>query len=243
MTGAAVKVIVFAEALPPGVTTATFPVAPFPATASIRLSLITVKEVASTPPNFTEVVRFKDVPFIVTIDPGPTIEGEKEEIVGAGINVNPGKEPVPPGVVTLMLPEPPPITTADIVLGLTTANDDALNVPNLTAVAPVKLEPLIVTVAPEPADTGLKDVIIGGGINVNPFIDEVPNAFVTEIGPDTPFPTTAANVVLLTTLKELAATPPKLTAVVPVKFIPEIVTVVPKPAAVGVKEFIIGTGA
>jgi hypothetical protein len=47
-------------------------------------------------------------------------------------------------------------------------------------------------------------------------------------------------VVLLTTVKEVAGIPPKLTAVEPVKSVPEIVTVVPDDAVVGVKLLIVG---
>ena len=59
--------------------------------------------------------------------------------------------------------------------------------------------------------------------------------------PDAPPATTAVMVVELTTLNELAATPPKLTAVIPLKLVPEIVIVVPGPAAVGKKEEIRGS--
>ena len=47
-------------------------------------------------------------------------------------------------------------------------------------------------------------------------------------------------VVAFTTVKVVAAVPPKLTAVAPVKFVPVIVTVVPVGAVVGVKEVIVG---
>ena len=48
---------------------------------------------------------------------------------------------------------------------------------------------------------------------------------VTDIVPLVPLATTAVMLVALTTVKELAAVPPKLTAVAPVKTIPFIVTV------------------
>ena len=40
--------------------------------------------------------------------------------------------------------------------------------PKLTAVAPVKLVPVMVTVVPLPAFVGVKEDIVGGGINVKP---------------------------------------------------------------------------
>jgi hypothetical protein len=57
-----------------------------------------------------------------------------------------------------------------------------------------------------------------------------------------PFPTTAEIVVALVTEKEVAAVPPKLTAVAPVKLVPVIVIVVPGLADVGVKDVMVGTG-
>ncbi len=44
----------------------------------------------------------------------------------------------------------------------------------------------------------------------------------------------------LTTIKEVAATPPKLTAVAPVKLVPVMVTVAPEPALAGVNDEIVG---
>lgn len=71
----------------------------------------------------------------------------------------------------------------------------------------------------------------------------MPKVFVTETFPDAPLPTTAVIVVELTTVNDDAATPPKLTAVEPVKFIPVIVTVAPVPADWGLKEKTCGMGA
>ena len=48
----------------------------------------------------------------------------------------------------------------------------------------------------------------------------VPDAVVTETVPDAPAPTFALMLVALTRVKEVAAVPPKLTAVAPVKFVP-----------------------
>ena len=75
--------------------------------------------------------------------------GLNDVIVGAGvadIKVNPVLLPIPFGVVTLTLPVAPVPTTAVIVVALTTVNEAAAVPPNLTAVAPVKLVPVIVTV-------------------------------------------------------------------------------------------------
>jgi hypothetical protein len=84
------------------------------------------------------------------------------ETAGAGINVNPAKVPVPPGVVTETVPDVPDATTAVILVGETTKNDVAAVPPKLTAVAPTKLVPVMVTVAPLPALVGVNEVTVGG---------------------------------------------------------------------------------
>ena len=165
----------------------------------------------------------------------------KELITGAGINVNPESVAVPPGVVTLTLPLVPLATTAVMDVALTTLNEAAAVPPKLTAVAPVKLVPVIVTVVPLPADVGVKELITGAGTNVNPASVAVPSGVVTLTFPLVPLATTAVMDVALTTLNEAAAVPPKLTAVAPVKLVPVIVTVAPGPAEVGVNEVIVGT--
>ena len=55
---------------------------------------------------------------------------------------------VPPGVVTVITPVEPEPTTAVMVVGFTTVNEDAAVPPKLTVVAPVKLVPVMVTVDP-----------------------------------------------------------------------------------------------
>ena len=147
---------------------------------------------------------------------------------------------MPPGVVTLTLPEVPDATTAVIVVEFTTANELALVPPNFTEDAFVNFAPLIVTVVPVPADKGVKDVIVGGEIYINPGIVVVPFALVTLIFPDAPAATIAVIVVALTILKDDAGMPPKLTPVTPLKLLPVNVTVVPVPADVGLNELIEG---
>ena len=60
--------------------------------------------------------------------------------------------------------------------------------------------------------------------------------------PEAPEPTTAVIVVENTTLKDVAGTPPKLTAVAPVKLVPVMTTVESVAAVVGLKEVIVGVG-
>jgi hypothetical protein len=84
-----------------------------------------------------------------------------EDMVGAGINVNPASKPVPPPVVTETSPEVPLATSAVIVKSSTTIKEVADTPPKLTSVAPVKSVPVIVIVVPLPALVGLKEVTTG----------------------------------------------------------------------------------
>jgi hypothetical protein len=229
--------------IPPGVVTATLPEAPIPTVAVILVAELTVKELAATPPNVTAVAPVKLVPEIVTVPPTMADAGEKEVTTGAGIKINPTREPLPNELVIDTLPEAPGPTTAVIVVLFTTVKEPAAMPPNVTAVDPVKFVPDIVTVVPCPALVGAKDVMIGTGRNINPPKEPVPNGLVTDTLPEAPGPTTAVIVVLFTIVKELAAMPPNDTAVDPIKFVPVIVTVVPVPALVGLKEVIIGGAA
>ena len=70
-----------------------------------------------------------------------------------------------------------------------------------------------------------------------------PFELVTLTDPEEPVPTTAEIVVEFTTVKEAAGVKPKETEVVPIKFVPVIVTVCPWAAAVGEKEETFGEGA
>ena len=92
--------------------------------------------------------------------------------------------------------------------------------PKFTAEALLKLVPLILTVVPVVADVGVKELILGGGKKVNPVIEPCPVLVITVILPEAPLPTNARTFVAETTVKPLAAIPPKYTAVVPVKLEP-----------------------
>lgn len=227
-------------AVPSGVVTDTAPDAPAPTTASMELADTTVKEVAGVPPKSTAVAPVKLKPVRVTVVPVPAVVGVNEVIEGPLPKVNPPSEAVPKGVVTETAPVAPAPTIASMVLAEITTNEVAAVPPKSTAVAPVKLKPEMVTVVPVAATVGVKDVMAGISPNVNPAREAVPAGVVTLTVPDAPAPTTASILVGELTVNEVAAVPPKLTAVVPVKFVPVIATVVPVPAAVGVKEVIVG---
>ena len=178
-------------------------------------------------------------PVMVMVAPDVPEVGVNEEIEGP-VKEKPLKEPCPPAVVTTTSPDAPAPTTAVIVLSDTTVKELAGTPPKVTAEAPVRLVPVIVTGVPVPAEPGVKEVITGGTKYVKPGSVAVPLGVVTDTSPVAPAPTTAVMEVDERTTNEVAGTPPKLTAVAPVKLAPLIVTVVPVRALVGVKETIAG---
>ena len=99
----------------------------------------------------------------------------------------------------------------------------------VTALTPVKLVPLIVTLVPTGPLVGLNEVTVGGAFTVK-FEAEVaePPGVVTPIGPVVaPLGTVAAIVLDVLTVKLVAAVPLKVTELAPVKLLPLIVTLVP----------------
>ena len=242
IVGGGINVNPAIDTVPPGVVILTLPVVPAPTTAVILVAELTVNEEAATPPKFTAVAPVKLVPVIVIDDPIPPLDGVKEVIVGGEINIKPARDAVPPGVVTVTLPDAPVPTTAVILVAELTVKEEAAIPPKFTTVAPVKLVPVIVIDVPVPPLDGVKEVIVGAGINVKPANDAVPPGVVTLTLPDAPVPTTAVILVAELTVKEEAATPPILTAVAPIKFVPLIVIDVPALPLVGVNEVIVGGG-
>ena len=238
--GAGINVNPANVAVPPGVVTLTLPEAPVPTTAVMLVDELTVNDEAATPPILTPVVPVKLVPVIVIVVPVTPLVGVNDVIVGAEINVKPANVAVPPGVVTLTLPEAPVPTTAVMLVDELTVNDEAATPPILTTVAPVKLVPVTVIVVPVTPLVGVNDVIVGVGINVNPANVAVPPGVVTLTLPEAPVPTTAVMLVDELTVNDEAATPPKLTTIAPLKFVPVIVIAVPVPPPAGLSEVIVG---
>lgn len=147
------------DAVPPGPVTDTLPEAPVHTEAVMVVAFTTVNEPANTPPKLTAVAPVKFVPVIViTVEVAPLV-GVNDVMVGNKPYKKPGAEAVPDGVVTLTLPEAPVATTAVMVVAFTTVNDDAATPPKLTAVAPVKFEPVIVTTVPDIPFPGVNEVM------------------------------------------------------------------------------------
>lgn len=85
ITGAGTNINPSAEAVPPGVRTATAPVAPVePTTTVISRDEATLKRATGTPPRLAALTFKKPVPVIEIVMPGPAILGEKSEILGEG---------------------------------------------------------------------------------------------------------------------------------------------------------------
>src|SRR5213596_330292 len=155
--------------------------------------------------------------------------------------------PVPPAVVTLILPVTAPSGTVAVIwVAELTTKLVAATPPNFTEVAPVKPVPWIVTEVPTGPLVGVKDVIVGAVVTVkSDALVAVPPGVVTVILPVTaPLGTLAVTRVPAPfTENVVAATPPNFTEVAPLKFVPLIVTEVPTGPLVGVKDVIVGVGA
>ncbi len=143
---------------------------------------------------------------------------------------------VPPGVVTVIFPVVP-------VPGGVAVREVAVGVPvivpatplKVTAVAPNKLVPVIVTGEP---NVGVKLVTVGAGCVTVKFEDDTtdPAGVVTVIGPEVaPVGTLAVkDKPVVATVGAAAATPLNFTPVAPNRFVPVIVTVAPTKPEVGV---------
>ena len=119
----------------------------------------------------------------------------------------------------------------------------ALTPLNVTAVAPVKFVPLIVTLVPTGPLVGVMLVTVGGLTTVNALgLVAVPSDVVTFTGPVVAPVGTVACIAVADVTVKLALTPLNITAVAPLKFVPLIVTLVPTGPLVGVTLVIVGAG-
>jgi hypothetical protein len=148
---------------------------------------------------------------------------------------------VPPGVVTL---SDPVVAPAGTVAWIDVAEVTVKLAPrplNATAVAPVKLVPLMVTLVPTDPLVGAKLAIVGGLTTLNaPVLVVVPPGVVTLSGPVVAPAGTVAWIAVSEVTVKLAFTPLNATVVAPVKLVPLIVTLVPTDPLVGAKLAIVG---
>jgi hypothetical protein len=176
--------------VPFGVVTVTSTV-PVPAgeVAVIEVSELTVKLAAEATPKRTAVAPVKPVPVMVTVVPpasGPAI-GVTALTVGTEVYLNwsaAETAEVPPAVVTVTSTVPDPAGAVAVIDVSEPTVYVAVVVPNLTAVAPVKPDPVIDTLVPPPSGplVGAMEVTVGPEVYVKPSatdVAEVPFGVVT----------------------------------------------------------------
>jgi hypothetical protein len=141
---------------------------------------------------------------------------------------------LPFGVVTttLFAPTVPAGVTAVTLVDETTTTLVAATPPTVTLVAPVRFVPVIVIGVPPAVEpvAGETEEIVAGAKYVNAFVAvAVPPGVVTAtlFAPTVPAGVTAVMLVDETTTTLVAGTPPTVTLVAPVRFVPVIVIAVP----------------
>lgn len=149
---------------------------------------------------------------------------------------------VPPGVVTETVPVVAPAGTL-VEMWLASVTEKVAAVPlNFTLVEPVKFVPVKVTLVPTTPLVGEKFVRVGLATLTVKLVAEVavPCGVINEIFPVTaPLGTVKVALVALLTEK-VAETPPTVTEVAPVRFVPVSVTEVPTAPLVGLKLEMVG---
>ena len=157
---------------------------------------------------------------------------------------------VPLGVVTRIGPVVAPVGTATVILvpAPFTAKPSAFTLSNETAVAPVKLVPLILTDVPIGPLVGLNDEIVGAPVVVTvkfAGLVAVPSGLMTAIGPVVAPAGTVAVSFCGLSIVNVADAPSKVTLVTsgPLKLLPWIVTEVPTDPLAGENEPIVGAAA
>ena len=138
-------------------------------------------KLAVIPLNHTAVAPMKLVPVMVTLLPTAPLVGAKLVIVGATRKFA-ALVAGPAGVVTLNGPDVAPAGTVVWIAVSDVTVNVALTPLNATAVAPVKLVPLIVTLIPTAPPVGAKLVIFGSTTKEVALI-AVPPGAVTLSGP------------------------------------------------------------
>jgi len=182
---------------------------------------------------------------MITVAPTAAPEGLKPEIEGVGRTLKLDElVTVTPLVVTEIVPSVAPAGTEVVILiaveAVTTANVP-LNLTMLFDGVVLKFVPEIVTIVPTAPSVGSKLVMVGDGSTVKfDELEIVTPLVVTMIGP-VPAPEGTVVVILVELeLMTFAGTPLNVTRGVPVKFVPEIVTVAPTAPLVGLNPVIVG---
>ena len=189
--------------------------------------------------NFTDVAPVKVVPVMTTGTPTSPLVGLKPVIPGLTENV-PELVPVPAAAVTVIFPVVAAVGTVAVIFVDEFTVKDAAKPLNFTEVIAAKFEPLIVTEVPTGPLPGENPVTRGATVNV-PELVALPAALVTLIFPVVALVGTLAVIwPSESTLKVPEEVPLNLTALVPVKFEPLIVTLIPTGPLVGEKPLMTG---
>ena len=192
---------------------------------------------AFKPPTVT-VALAKLVPVIVIVVPPATgpLDGLTLATVGAATYVNCVAAVTGPlAVVTTTFCAPDPAGVVAVMVVALLVNTVALSPPTVTA-APVKFVPTIVIVVPPAAGPldGLTLAIVAAVlpvyVNAAVAVAEPPAVVTTTFCAPDPEGVVAVSVVEFTTVKPVAATPPMVTLLAPVKLVPTIVNEVPPSA-------------
>ncbi|HJZ64275.1 MAG TPA: hypothetical protein VKD70_08155 [Candidatus Acidoferrum sp.] len=149
---------------------------------------------------------------------------------------------VPPGVVTEIVPVVAPAGTV-VEMWPASVTEKVADVPlNFTAVAPVKFVPVNLTVASICPLIGEKLVSVGLAAVTVKLLAEIaaPCDVTSEILPVTAAVGTIKVTIVALLTENVAETPPTVTEVAPVKFVPVSVTEVPAAPLVGLKLAIVG---
>jgi hypothetical protein len=197
--------------------------------------------------NLTEVVPVKPSPLMVTGKPMEPLAGDSDVMDGFTVNVL-ALVPVPPELVTVILPVDAPEGTGAVILveELTTkfpgATDGTGTPLNATPVMPTKLVPLMVTEVPTVPLVGENELTVGTAkvtLKAEPLVP-VPPEVVTVMAPEVAVEGTVVVICESVFTVKLAETPLNFTEVAPVNLSPVRTTEVPESPLVGVNEVTVG---
>jgi hypothetical protein len=217
---------------PSAVVTVIGPLVALFGTRAVMVEVELVSGVTGVPLKVTSVALARVVPVIVTVWP-PNAPASGVKPVMAGSTANRDEVAVPLGVTTAIGPLVALAGTVAVIwLSESTEKPGAFVPLNRTAVAPVKLLPASTTWAPAGAPpAGEKEVIPEDTVK---FVEVVtPSAVVTVMMPEVAPAGTVVVIWLAEGEKTGWAVPLKLTAVVPARFVPLIVTAPPTGAPPG----------
>ena len=157
-----------------------------------------------------------------------------------------GRVPLPPGLVTVISPVVAPAGTAARMAESDMTEKMAWTPLKETLVAELKPVPEMVTPAPTGADAGENPLTAGAGTTLKrsvlkAVVETEPTRVVTPTGPfRAPTGTTAETWVGETLRNDVAATPPKVTVLVPARPVPSMSTVELTRPATGVRPVTMG---